>query len=100
VTFEDGKKDKMLSTNIIKVNDYFTLNDVALVDKLRYNMLYVSLLVDVDLYIFFRKSGSQVLDSSCKLVSSISHIEKIFQTDFSFAQSSVKYLISQSSSEL
>jgi hypothetical protein len=32
VTFEDDKKGKVLSTEIIKVNDYFTLNDVALVD--------------------------------------------------------------------
>jgi hypothetical protein len=42
VIFEDDKKGKMLHTGIIKVNDYFTLNDVTLVDKLRYNMLSVS----------------------------------------------------------
>jgi hypothetical protein len=37
VTFGDNKKGKVLSAYIIKVNDYFTLNDIALVDKLRYN---------------------------------------------------------------
>jgi hypothetical protein len=98
--FWDDKKGKMLSTDIIKVNDYFTLNDVALMDKLRYNLLSVSQLVDADLDVLFHKFGSQVLDSSCKLVCAISHIEKVFQSDFSFTQSSVKCLISQSLSEL
>jgi hypothetical protein len=35
VIFGDDKKGKVLGTGIIKVNDYFTMNDVALVDKLR-----------------------------------------------------------------
>jgi hypothetical protein len=100
VTFEDYKNGKVLSTGIIKVNDYFTLNDVTLVDKLRYNLLSVSQLVDADLDVLFHKSSSQVLDSSGKLVCGISHIGIIFQADFSFAQSSVKCLISQSSFEL
>jgi hypothetical protein len=100
VTFGDDKKGKVLSTSIIKVNDYFTLNDVALVDKFRYNLLSKSQLVDADLDVLFRKSDSQVFYSSSKLVCGISHIGKVFQADFSFAQSSVKYLISQSSSEL
>jgi hypothetical protein len=42
VTFGDDKKGKVLGTGIIKVNDHFPLNDVALVDKLRYNLLSVS----------------------------------------------------------
>jgi hypothetical protein len=42
VTFGDDKKGKVLDTDIIKVNDHFTLNDVALVDKLRYNLFSVS----------------------------------------------------------
>jgi hypothetical protein len=100
VTFGDDKKGKVLGTGIIKVNDLFTLNDVTLVDKLRYNPLFVSQLVDADLDVLFRKSGSQVLASSSRLVCGISRIGKVFQVDFSFAQSSVKYLISQSSFEL
>jgi hypothetical protein len=32
----------VLGTSMIKLNDYFTLNDVALVDKLKYNLLFVS----------------------------------------------------------
>jgi hypothetical protein len=58
VTFGDDKKGKVLSTGIIKVNDYFTLNDVTLVDKLRYNLLSVSQQVDADLDVLFHKSGS------------------------------------------
>jgi hypothetical protein len=100
VTFGDDTKGKVLGTGIIKVNDHFTLNDVALVDNLRYNLLFVSQLVDADLDVLFRKSSSRVLDSSGKILCDISHTGKVFQADFSFAQSSVKCLISQSSSEL
>jgi hypothetical protein len=94
VTFGDDKKGKVLVTGIIKVNDHFTLNDVALVDELRYNLLYVSQFVDADLDVIFHKSGSRVLDSSSKLVCGISHVVRVFQADFSFAQSSMKCLIS------
>jgi hypothetical protein len=100
VTFGDDKKGKMLGTGIIKVNDHITLNDVALVDKLRYNLLSVSQLVDADLDVFFHKFGSCVPDSSGNLVCDISRIRKVFQDDFSFAQSSVKCLISQSTFKL
>jgi hypothetical protein len=44
--------------------------------------------------VLFHKSGSRVIDSSGNLVCGISHIRKVFQADFSFTQSSVKYLIS------
>jgi hypothetical protein len=46
-TFGDDKKGKVLGTGVIKVNDSFTLNDVALVDRLRYNLLSISQLCDV-----------------------------------------------------
>jgi hypothetical protein len=42
VTFGDDKKGKVLGPDIIKVNDCFTLNNVALVDMLRYNLISVS----------------------------------------------------------
>jgi ABC-type antimicrobial peptide transport system ATPase subunit len=89
----------VLGTDIIKINDHFTLNDVALVNKLRYNLLSVSQLVDADLDMLFRKSVS-CFDSSRNLACGISLIGKVFQVDFSFAQSSMKCLISQSSCEL
>jgi hypothetical protein len=93
VTIWDDKKGKVLGTGIIKVNDYFTLNDVAFMDKLRYNLQSVSQLVDANLDVLFHKSDSRVLDSSGNLVCGISRIGKVFQADFSFAQSSMKYLI-------
>jgi hypothetical protein len=100
VTFGDDKKGKVLGTGIIKVNDYFTLNDVALVDRLRYNLLSISQLCDADLSVLFPKFDSHVLDSSGKRVCGISHIGNVFHADFSSAQSSLRCLISQSSSEL
>jgi hypothetical protein len=100
VTFEDNKKDKVLGTGIIKVNDCFTLNDVALMDSLRYNMLSVSQICDANLSVLFHKSNSYVLDSSGKRVCDISRIGNIFQANFSSAQSSLRCLILKSSSEL
>jgi hypothetical protein len=100
VTFGDDKKGKVLGTGIIKVNDCFTLNDVALVGRLRYNLLSVSQLCDADLSVLFHKSDSHVLDSSGKRVCGISRIGNVFQADFSSAQSSLRCLISQSSSDL
>jgi hypothetical protein len=90
VTFVDNKKGKVLGTGIIKVNDYFTLNDTALVDRLRYNLLSISQLCDVDLSMLFRKFDSHVLDSSGKHIFGICHIGNIFQADFSSAQSSLR----------
>jgi hypothetical protein len=100
MNFGDGKKGKVIGTNVIKVNDCFTLNDVTLVDRFRYNLLSVSQLCDADLSVLFHKSDSHVLDSSGKRVCGISHIGNVFQADFSSAQSSLRCLISQSSSEL
>jgi hypothetical protein len=82
VTFGDDKKVKVLRTGVIKVNDCFTLNDIALVDKLRDNLLSVSQLCDADLSVHFHKSDLHVLDSSSKRVCGISRIENIFQADF------------------
>jgi hypothetical protein len=80
VTFGVDKKGKVLGTDIIKVNDCFTLNDIALVDRLRYNLLSVSQLCDADLSMFFRKSDLHVLDSSGKRVVGISRVLKYFSS--------------------
>jgi hypothetical protein len=82
VTFGDDKKGKVLGTDVIKVNDCFTLNDVALVDRLRYNLLSVSQLCDADLSVLFCKSDSHVLDSSGKHVCDISRIGNVFKLIF------------------
>jgi hypothetical protein len=78
VTFEDDKTGKVLGTGIIKVNNCFTLNDVALMDRLRYNLLSISQLCDADLSVLFHKSDSHVIDSFGKRVCSISHIGNVF----------------------
>jgi hypothetical protein len=90
----------VLGTSVIMVNDHFTLNDVALVDRLRYNLLFVSQLVNVDLHVLFQKSDSRVLDSAGNLVCGVSWIRNVFQADFSLAQSSLRCLLSQSSFKL
>jgi hypothetical protein len=77
VTFGDDKKSMVLGTGVIKVNDHFSLNDVALVDKLRYNLFSVSQLVNVELDVLFHKSDSHVLNSSGKRVCDISRIGKV-----------------------
>jgi hypothetical protein len=98
--FWDDKKGKVLGTGVVKVNDHFNLNDVALVDRLIYNLLSVSQLVDANLHVLFRKSDSQHLDSAGNLVCGVSRIGNVFQTDFSLGQSSLRCLLSQSSFEL
>jgi hypothetical protein len=90
MTFGDDKKGKVIDTSTIKVNDHFTLNDIALVDKLRYNLLFVSQSVDANLDVLFRKSGSHVLNSSVKACMWHFSYWEGFQADFSFVQSSVK----------
>jgi hypothetical protein len=50
--------------------------------------------------VLFHKSDSRFLDSFGNLVCGISRIGKVFEANFSFAQSFVMCLISQSSSEL
>jgi hypothetical protein len=89
VTFGDDKKGKVPGTGVIKVNDCFTLNDVTLVDRLRYNLLSVPQLCDANLSVLFRKSDSHVLDPSGKNVCGISRIGNVFKADFSSAQSSL-----------
>jgi hypothetical protein len=60
VTFEDDKKGKVLDIGVVKINDHFTLNDVALMDRLRYNLFSVSQLVHADLHVLFQKFDSRV----------------------------------------
>jgi hypothetical protein len=79
MTLGDDKKGKVLGTDVINVIDYFTLNDVALVDRLRYNLFSVSQLVDADLSVFFHKSDSHVLDSSGKCICGISRFGNVLK---------------------
>jgi hypothetical protein len=78
VTFGDDKKGKVLGTSIVTVNNHFILNDVSILNKLRYKMLSISQFVDADLGVLFHKSGSKVIDSRGDLVFGISHTGKVF----------------------
>jgi hypothetical protein len=82
VTFGDDKKCRVLGMGIIMVNNNFTLKDVTLADKLGYNLLSDSQLVDAELDVLFHKSGSKVLDSCGDLVCGISRIGKVFKLIF------------------
>jgi hypothetical protein len=62
------------------------------VNRLRYNLLFVSQLVNADLDVLFHKSDSHVLDSSGKRVCGIFRIGNVFQDNFSFVQSSLRCL--------
>jgi hypothetical protein len=82
VTFGDDKKGKVLGIGVIKVNNRFTLNDITLVDRLRYNLLSFSQLCDANLSVLFCKSDSHVFDSSGKHVCGISRIGNVFHAYF------------------
>jgi hypothetical protein len=82
VTLGDDKKGKVLGTGVIKVNNNFTLKGVALVDKLGYNLLSISQLVDANLDVPFHISGSKVLDARGDLACGISRIGKVFKLNF------------------
>jgi hypothetical protein len=74
----DDKKGKVLGTGVVKINDHFTLNDVALVDRLRYNLLSISQLMNADLHVLFQKFDSRVIDSAGNLVCGVSQIGNVF----------------------
>jgi hypothetical protein len=79
VTFGNDKKGKVLGTGIIKVNDHFSLNDVALMDKLRYNLLSVSQLVDADLDVLFANMVLVFLILLACLFAAFLALEKFFR---------------------
>ena len=65
------------------MNDRFILKDVALVDKLRYNLLSISQLLNDGYETHFKKNACYVLDSTGELVFGISRVGRIFGADFS-----------------
>ena len=65
------------------MNDSFILKDVALVDKLRFNLLSVSQLLDDGYETRFKKNACRVLDSAGELVFGIDRVGRIFGADFS-----------------
>ena len=56
---------------MVRVNESFTLKDVALVEHLGYNLLSVSQLLDEELEMRFKRDTSRVLDSFDALICQI-----------------------------
>ena len=100
ITFGDDKKGRVKAKGTVKVNESFTLKDVALVEHLGYNLLSVSQLLDEDLEVRFKRDTSRVLDSSGALVCKISRVGRVFGADFSESSGSSRCLLAQPSSEL
>ena len=98
ITFGDDTQGRIEGTGSIKVNDKFILKDVALVSKLRYNLLSVSQLLDDGYETRFKKNACRVLDSAGELVFGISRVGRIFGADFSESLAgSLKCLLTSSS---
>lgn len=98
ITFGDDTQGRIEGTRSIRVNDKFILKGVALVDKLRYNLLSVSQLLDDGYETRFKKNACRVLDSAGELVFGISRVGRNFGADFSESLAeSLKCLISSSS---
>jgi hypothetical protein len=73
----------MLSAREIKVSDKFTLRHVALVQSLRFNLLFMSQLLDEGFEVLFRPGGSWILNSQGDLVCMVVPDDQIFRVDFS-----------------
>ena len=100
ITFGDASCGTVMGKGTIKVNENFTLKDVALVSKLKYNLLSVSQLCDVDLEVRFKKDGSKVLDSSESQVFGISRVGRVYFADFDHSSGHSRCLVASSSSDL
>lgn len=101
ITFGDASTRTVTAKGTVRVNNKFMLKDVALVSKLRYNLLSVSQLLDEGLEVRFKSGECRVLDSSGELVFEISRVERIFCADFSFSSaSSPRCLVASDSNDL
>jgi hypothetical protein len=68
VTFRDNKKGKVKTNGIIKVNEHLISKGAALVEHLKYKLLYVSLVLDDGLEKKIRRNAFRVFDSCGNLV--------------------------------
>ncbi len=88
IIFGDASTSMITATGSVKVSDKFTLNDVALVENLKYNLLSVSQIVDEDFDVLFKKTGSKVFNSSGDVVLNVSRYGRVFKADFERSVSS------------
>jgi hypothetical protein len=100
ITFGDNRKGRVLSVGTVKVSGFVTLQRVALVKSLGYNLLLVSQLLDEGFEVRFKTGSSRVLDSQGDLVCTIIPEGQIFRADFSQCVGSSRCLVASVSVEL
>lgn len=101
ITFGDASTGIVMAKGTVFVNDKFILKDVALVSKLKYNLISVSQLIEENLEVSFKKHACRVLDAFGDLVFNISRLGKVFKTDFNHSFSSnVRCLVASESRDL
>jgi hypothetical protein len=100
ITFGDNGRGRVLSEEEIKVSDKITLRRVALVQSLRYNLLFVSQLSGEGFEMLFRPGGSRILDSRGNLVCMVVPKGQVFRADFSQSSGVERCFLADSSSEL
>ena len=100
ITFGGNAQGRVLAKGTVRVNDKFILKDVALVNKLSYNLLSVSQLIDDNLEVSFKKHSCRILDSFGDQVCKITRVGRLFKGDFLFSSSSdLRCLVSSYSKE-
>lgn len=67
IMFGDTSTRTMTAKGTVRVNNNFILKDIALVSKLRYNLLSVSQLLDEGLVVRFMSGECRVLNSSVSM---------------------------------
>lgn len=82
ITFGDASSSQIIAKGTMRINNSFILKDVALVSKLRYNLISVSHLTNDDFEVSFKRNACKILDSSGSLVCGISRFRRIFCADF------------------
>ena len=87
ITFGDNSRGRVTHKGAVRVNNNNILKDVALVSKLRYNLISVSQLIDDDYEVCFKKNGCRVLDSSGALAFGISRPGRVFAAEFGSSES-------------
>jgi hypothetical protein len=100
ITFRDNGHGRVLSEGEIKVSNKITLRSVALVQSLRYNLLFVSQLLDEGFEVLFRHGGSRILDSRGDLVCMVVPEGQEFRAVFSQSSGVERCFLAGSSSEL
>jgi hypothetical protein len=84
----------------VKVSESVTLRCVSLAKSLKYNLIYVSQLLDEGFEVHFETGCSCVLDSRGDLVCTIVPEGQIFRVDFSQCVGSSRCLVAGVSAEL